>query len=227
MQGHPNPSFLPVDRVREAFGAAFSDYDAGRALLQYGSCQGNPALRKEISDLLKSKAKRKNITPGEILITTGGGPGLSLVCHLFTAENDVSQKELQNIPSSMMCVYVANFWCTVQMTQCLYYCVQTIFVDSPAYFLSFNSFRDSALNPVEIATDESGIDVDEVEARLRAGARPTLLYTVPIANNPTGVNLCDSRRERLVQLSREFNFKIGTSDFRRFFQDSLCFEAFD
>lgn len=88
---------------------------------------------------------------------------------------------------------------------------QTVFCDSPTYFLAFNSFRDARLNVVEIPVDENGINVDIIEEHLRAGKRPVMVYTVPIAHNPTGVTLSNSRRERLAELSREFNFKICTS----------------
>lgn len=84
-----------------------------------------------------------------------------------------------------------------------------IFIDSPAYFLSFYTFVDCRLQVVEIPTDEHGISVDDIEARLKAGERPSMVYTVPIANNPTGVSMSDGRRRRLVELSREYDFKIG------------------
>lgn len=85
-----------------------------------------------------------------------------------------------------------------------------IFVDSPAYFLSFYTFRDCGLKVVEVPTDSDGLSVEEVERRLKNGERPSILYTVPIANNPTGVSMSEERKRRLVELSREYNFKIGT-----------------
>lgn len=87
---------------------------------------------------------------------------------------------------------------------------QVIFIDSPAYFLTFYTIRDCGLEVVEIPTDENGIYVDLVEEKLKSGIRPKLLYTVPICNNPTGVTLSIERRRRLVELSREYGFKISS-----------------
>lgn len=58
-------------------------------------------------------------------------------------------------------------------------------------------------------TDGEGMDVAKVERLLEEGARPSMLYTVPIANNPTGVGMSDERKRRLVALAREYGFKIG------------------
>ena len=52
------------------------------------------------------------------------------------------------------------------------------------------------------------MNIEIVEQRLRAGERPKLLYTVPTCNNPSGTNLSENRRHKLVELSREFDFKI-------------------
>ena len=93
-------------------------------------------------------------------------------------------------------------------THLTYNGMKTIFVETPAYFLSYYTFHDCGLKVVEIPNDENGLDVSEVEKRLHAGERPKLLYTVPIANNPCGTTLTKERRERLVELGREFNFKI-------------------
>lgn len=58
-------------------------------------------------------------------------------------------------------------------------------------------------------TDAHGLDVDRVEALLKEGVRPSMVYTVPIANNPTAADMSEERKEKLVQLAREYKFKIG------------------
>ena len=87
----------------------------------------------------------------------------------------------------------------------------TIFVDSPGYFLAYYTFTDCKLNVVNIQTDKYGMDIDDVERRLKAGERPSLLYTVPFGNNPSGVSMSEDRKRRLVELSRDYGFKISKS----------------
>lgn len=143
--------------------------------MQYGLMQGNIRLREQIAEWVAHEANRPTAkqSADEILITTGSGPALSVICHLFSKPGD------------------------------------TIFVDSPGYFLAYYTFKDCDLQVVDIPTDEFGMDVDAMEEQLRSGVRPSLVYTVPIANNPTGVSMSEERKERLLELSREYGFKIG------------------
>lgn len=86
-----------------------------------------------------------------------------------------------------------------------------IFVDSPGYFLSYFSFNDCRLKVINIPTDEHGINVEKIESLLKEGKKPSLIYTVPLSNNPTGVSLSDDRKKRLVELAQQYDFKICKS----------------
>eukprot|EP00178_Gracilaria_changii_P005415 TRINITY_DN188_c0_g1_i10.p3 TRINITY_DN188_c0_g1~~TRINITY_DN188_c0_g1_i10.p3 ORF type:complete len:425 (-),score=49.49 TRINITY_DN188_c0_g1_i10:5635-6909(-) len=92
----------------------------------------------------------------------------------------------------------------------------TIFVDCPGYFLAYYTFRDCGLNVVQIRTDQHGLNVDLIEQKLKQGERPALIYTVPIANNPTGVSMSETRKKKLVELSRQYAFKIASDEVYQF-----------
>jgi len=83
----------------------------------------------------------------------------------------------------------------------------TIFVEEPSYFLALRIFADHHLNIVSIPTDEDGLDVDALEAKLAVHS-PVLVYTIPTYHNPASFTLPQSRRERLIGLSRKHNFSI-------------------
>jgi 2-aminoadipate transaminase len=61
---------------------------------------------------------------------------------------------------------------------------------------------------VEGPTYLDGLDVDELERRLKDGLRPKLLYTIPDHQNPAGVSLAAERRAPLVELARHYGFLI-------------------
>ena len=64
-----------------------------------------------------------------------------------------------------------------------------------------------------VTTDRAtGMDVDEVEALLEAGARPALIYAVPEGHNPLGVSLSQEKRVRLVRLARRFGVPVVEDD---------------
>ncbi len=87
----------------------------------------------------------------------------------------------------------------------------TIIVEEPSYFLAFEIFRDHQLNIVPVPMDENGLVIEALEAVLPK-SRPTLLYTIPSFSNPGGRTLSASRRERLVDLSREHDFIVAADE---------------
>jgi 2-aminoadipate transaminase len=58
----------------------------------------------------------------------------------------------------------------------------------------------------------AGIDVDELEGLLAAGARPAYLYLIPEGHNPLGVSLGPEPRRRLVELARRYRLPILEDD---------------
>ncbi len=87
----------------------------------------------------------------------------------------------------------------------------TVFVEEPTYFLAFQIFRDHGLNIVPIPMDEDGLVIDALEQALKKEV-PALLYTIPSFSNPGGQTLSKSRREALVELSREYGFVIAADE---------------
>lgn len=59
---------------------------------------------------------------------------------------------------------------------------------------------------------DEGLDVEALERRLLAGARPRLVYVIPDAHNPLGVSLAREARERLVALAHDYDFVILEDD---------------
>lgn len=87
----------------------------------------------------------------------------------------------------------------------------TVFVEEPTYFLAFEIFRDHGLNIVGIPMDRDGLVIEALEQALES-SKPALLYTIPSFSNPGGQTLSATRRERLVDLSREHDFVIAADE---------------
>ena len=75
-----------------------------------------------------------------------------------------------------------------------------VVVEGPTYLGAIQAFRsfEAALEAVPL--DEGGLDVEELERRVRAGLRPKLLYTIPDHQNPAGVTLAADRRGDVYKL---------------------------
>lgn len=91
----------------------------------------------------------------------------------------------------------------------------TVFVEEPTYFLALRLFADRGLNLVGVPIDDHGLIIEALEAKL-AESHPSLLYTIPVFHNPTGVTLPESRREKLVALGRTHGFTIVADEVYQF-----------
>jgi 2-aminoadipate transaminase len=82
-----------------------------------------------------------------------------------------------------------------------------VICEAPTYPGAVPVFCSYEADTHQVAMDEDGMRVDELEAlldRLAAdGRRPKFIYSVPSFQNPAGVTLSQERRRRLVQLARE------------------------
>ena len=83
----------------------------------------------------------------------------------------------------------------------------TVFVEEPSYFLAFQIFRDHDLKIVGIPMDDDGPCIDELGQAL-AKVTPAFLYTIPSYHNPTGRCSTEARRQRIVELAQEHDFRI-------------------
>ncbi len=84
----------------------------------------------------------------------------------------------------------------------------TVVAGAPTYAAALSAFE--SLNRTEysnVPIDEDGLDIDRLEAVVEDES-PAFVYTVPTYQNPTGITMSESRRERLVELAHEHDFLI-------------------
>ncbi len=96
-----------------------------------------------------------------------------------------------------------------------------IFVEAPCYDRSLGILRALGARAEAVPQTEDGLDVDELERRLRAGSAPAVVYTIPTFQNPSGRTLSEENRTRLVELVRETDALLVEDDPYRL----LCFEG--
>jgi 2-aminoadipate transaminase len=83
--GMPFIPALPLDAVGELAGELVSD--RGAVALQYGSGQGDPALRESICDVMALEGIRAH--PDEVVVTVGSQQALDLITRIFVDPGDV------------------------------------------------------------------------------------------------------------------------------------------
>lgn len=88
----------------------------------------------------------------------------------------------------------------------------TIALADPGYVGAIQAFRAAGATLAGIASDHHGLCTDDLERRLAAGLRPTLVYVVADFDNPTGATLPLHRRLALAALAERYGFWIVDDD---------------
>ena len=87
-----------------------------------------------------------------------------------------------------------------------------VVVADPAYVGALQVLRLAGAAIVGVPCDDDGLDVGMLAARIEAGLRPRLVYSVSTFHNPTGATLSDDRRRALAALADRFGFLIVEDD---------------
>jgi GntR family transcriptional regulator / MocR family aminotransferase len=87
-----------------------------------------------------------------------------------------------------------------------------VLVESPTYSGAIDLFSSLDAQLVEVAVDEHGMQVERVEEILRT-YHPSLIYTIPNFQNPTGTCLKGERRWQLLMLAKRYNIPILEDEF--------------
>jgi Transcriptional regulators containing a DNA-binding HTH domain and an aminotransferase domain (MocR family) and their eukaryotic orthologs len=83
--------------------------------------------------------------------------------------------------------------------------------ENPTFVEGMNPFLFYGGLSLPIRVDQNGLVVEELEARVKSN-KPKLVYTVPLCHNPTGVNMSEQRRKKLVELAEKFDFFVVEDD---------------
>lgn len=82
-----------------------------------------------------------------------------------------------------------------------------VFTESPTYLAALGSFKVCLPRFVEIPTDDEGMLLDVLEARLQE-ERPKLIYVVPNAQNPSGRTWTRERRQRFMEIVTRYEVPV-------------------
>ncbi len=92
----------------------------------------------------------------------------------------------------------------------------TVIVEGPTFMGAVRHFAAAGAKLLTVNVDDHGLDVDALESMLRdlakQGKRPKFIYTIPTFHNPSGTLLPLERRQRLVELAKEYGVLVVEDD---------------
>lgn len=83
--GMPNLTALPIDEISKVFADVIQN--DGQVALQYGSGQGHPVLREQITSIMALEGIAAH--PDDVIVTTGSQQALDLIARIFIDPGDV------------------------------------------------------------------------------------------------------------------------------------------
>ncbi len=78
----------------------------------------------------------------------------------------------------------------------------TVLVEEPTYFLAHQIFADAGLKVVGVPIGPEGLELQTLSEAI-SQHKPSLLYTIPVHQNPSGVTMTESARGQIVELCRQ------------------------
>lgn len=87
----------------------------------------------------------------------------------------------------------------------------TILVEGLTYAEFIRTCQHSERKLVPVRMDDQGIDPDDLELHCKRH-KPRLLYLTPAIQNPTGIQLNDSRRLKVIEICRRYKIMIIEDD---------------
>jgi 2-aminoadipate transaminase len=88
----------------------------------------------------------------------------------------------------------------------------TVIVERPTYDRTLLALRNRGADVRMVELEPDGIDVAALDRVLRSGTEPTLAHIIPNFQNPAGYTLSAEKRERLLELARQYGFMIFEDD---------------
>jgi len=83
-----------------------------------------------------------------------------------------------------------------------------VVAESPSFIGSLNTFRSYGARLRGVPLQSDGMDVDALEAILRAEKNVRFIYTIPNYQNPSGVTMGLAKRRRVYELARQYSVLI-------------------
>ncbi|MGP7819791.1 aminotransferase-like domain-containing protein [Niallia sp. 01092] len=84
----------------------------------------------------------------------------------------------------------------------------TIICESPTYLAAINAFKSYNAKFVEVAMDNDGMIIEELEKTLQEHPNTKFIYTIPDFQNPTGRTLKLERRKKMIELATQYDVLI-------------------
>ncbi|QZY55120.1 PLP-dependent aminotransferase family protein [Crassaminicella profunda] len=83
-----------------------------------------------------------------------------------------------------------------------------VICESPSYLGAISAFKAYECEFLEVATDDDGMIMEDLEKKLKENPQARLIYVIPDFQNPTGKTWSVERRKKLLELANKYDLPI-------------------
>ena len=84
----------------------------------------------------------------------------------------------------------------------------TVICENPTFIGGLNAFRSCGYNTVGVPIEEDGMNVEALEATIKATPNAKLLYIIPTFQNPAGITTSLEKRKAIYEVCKKYNLMI-------------------
>ena len=84
----------------------------------------------------------------------------------------------------------------------------TVICENPTFIGGLNSFRSCGMKTVGVPLSDDGIDVEALEATIKATPSAKLLYLIPTFQNPAGLTTSYEKRVKIYEIAKKYGIMI-------------------
>lgn len=83
-----------------------------------------------------------------------------------------------------------------------------VICEAPSFIGSLNTFRSYNAKLVGVTVESDGMNMEELEEKLKQNPNAKLIYTIPNFQNPSGVTMSLQKRQKLYALAKQYGVLI-------------------
>lgn len=83
-----------------------------------------------------------------------------------------------------------------------------VITEAPSFIGSLNTFRSYKARLVGVPMDSDGMNLQSLEAALKANKNVRFIYTIPNFQNPSGITMSLEKRKKIYELAKKYNVLI-------------------
>lgn len=178
---------------------------------------GNPAPESfPVDDMARISAKIYEECPSSALqygVTDGYAPLCRSVSERLFAKRSIGHAISRKDSYDDVTVIVSGGQQGIELA-CKVFCNEgdAVICENPTFIGALNAFRSNGAIPIGVSVEEDGMNITELEQRIKDTPRAKLIYVIPSFHNPLGTCTSKQKREQIYAIAKKYGLMILEDD---------------